>query len=162
VKLLYAIASALFCVAAAVAAPAQSLDLSLSSALCSDDYYDDTAGQRGAISAGEVLTIEAILAKYGVVLTPTSDDELIVLYLDDLDDMPVGSVQPRNEEAASTDEKLNAEPANEQETIASKVITLEQPSEIGGEVTDDIAMTGPTTRLIPAAVEPVEDTRTIE
>jgi hypothetical protein len=68
VKLLYAIASALFYVAAPVAAPAQSLDLSLMSALCSDDYYEDTAGQCGAISAGEVFTIEAILAKYGVRL----------------------------------------------------------------------------------------------
>jgi hypothetical protein len=82
VKLLYAIASALFCVAAPVAVPAQSLDLSLISALCSDDYYEDTAGQCGAISAGEVFTIEAILAKYGIIISDT-DDEVIVLYLDD-------------------------------------------------------------------------------
>ena len=44
------------------------------------------------LSAGEVLTIEAILAKYGVIVTDT-DDEVIVLYLDDLDDTPVGSIQ---------------------------------------------------------------------
>jgi hypothetical protein len=42
VKLLYAVASALFCVAAPVAAPAQSLDQSLMLALCLDDYYADT------------------------------------------------------------------------------------------------------------------------
>ena len=42
VKLLYAIAFAVFSVAAPVASPAQSLDLSLLSALCSDDYYEDT------------------------------------------------------------------------------------------------------------------------
>jgi hypothetical protein len=76
VKLLYAIASALFCVAAPVAAPAQSLDLSLMSALCSDDYYEDTAGQCGAISAWEVFTIEAILAKYGIVITGDFDEDL--------------------------------------------------------------------------------------
>jgi hypothetical protein len=155
VKLLAAITSALFCVAAPVAAPAQSLDLSLMSALCSDDYYEDTAGQCGAI-----FTIEAILAKYGIVLTPTSDDELVVLYLDDLDDMPVGSVQPRNEEAAATDEKSNAEPANEQETIASKVVTVQPPLEVvGGEAADDVTTTGPTARSIPAAANPVNDRR---
>jgi hypothetical protein len=56
VKLLYAIASALFCVAAPVAAPAQSLDLSLISALCSDDYYDeDTASSRRPWSLSRIL-----------------------------------------------------------------------------------------------------------
>jgi hypothetical protein len=160
VKLLYAIASALFCVAVPVAVPAQSLDLSLISALCSDDYYEDTAGQCGTISAGEVFTIEAILAKYGVIITDT-DDEVIVLYLDDLEDTPVGSVQPRNQDAVSTDEKSNAEPANEQETVASKVVTVQPPLEVGGEAADDVTMTGPTARRIPAAAEPVDD-RTIE
>ena len=164
VKLLYAIASALFCAAAPVAAPAQSLDLSLMSALCSDDYYEDTAGQCGAIPAAEVFTIEAILAKYAVVITGDSVEDVIVLYLDDLDDLddtPVGSIQPRNEDAVSTDEKANAEPANEQETIASKVVTVQPPLEIGGEAADDVTTTGPTARRIPAAAEPVDD-RTIE
>jgi hypothetical protein len=162
VKLLYAIASALFCVAAPVAAPAQSLDLSLMSALCSDDYYEDTAGQCGAISAGEVFMIEAILAKYGVVITGDTDDEAIVFLFDDPKDMPVGSVQPRNEDAVSADEKANAEPADEQETIASKVVIVQPPLEIGGEAADDVTTTGPTARRIPAAAEPVDDTRTIE
>jgi hypothetical protein len=161
VKLLYAIASALFCVAAPVAAPAQSLDLSLMSALCSDDYYEDTAGQCGAISAGEVFTIEAILAKYGIVITGDIDEDVIVLFLDDLVDTSVGSIQPRNEDAVSTDEKSNAEPANEQETIASKVATVQPPLEIGGEAADDVATTGPTARSVPAAAEAVHD-RTIE
>ena len=61
-----------------------------------------------------------------------------------------------------TDDKANAAPANEQETIASRVIVLEAPSEISSEVADDVATTGPTARRIPAAAEPVEDTRTIE
>jgi hypothetical protein len=161
VKLLYAIASALFCVAAPVAAPAQSLDLSLMSALCSDDYYEDTAGQCGAISAWEVFTIEAILAKYGIVITGDIDEDVIVLFLDDLVDTSVDSIQPRNEDAVSTDEKSNAEPANEQETIASKVATGQPPLEIGGEAADDVATTGPTARSVPAAAEAVHD-RTIE
>jgi hypothetical protein len=155
VKLLYAIASALFCVAAPVAAPAQSLDLSLMSALCSDDYYEDAAGQCGVI-----VTIEAILEKYGVDITDT-DEDVIVLYLDDLEDMPVGSILPRNEDAVSTDEKTNTEFTNEQETIASRVIVLEAPSAIGGEDADDVATTGPTARRIPAPAEPVDD-RTVE
>jgi hypothetical protein len=162
VKLLYAIASALFCVAAPVAAPAQSLDLSLMSALCSDDYYEDTAGQCGAISAGEVFTIEAILAKYGVVITGDADDEVIVFLFDDPEDIPVGSIKPRNEDAVLTDDKSNAEPTNEQDTIASKAVTVQPTLEIGGEAADDVATTGPTARRIPAATEPVEDSRTIE
>ena len=161
-KLLYAIASALFCVAAPAAAPAQSLDLSLMSALCSDDYYEDTAGQCSAISAGEVFTIEAILAKYGVVITGDADDEVIVFLFDDPEDIPVGSIKPRNEDAVLTDDKSNAEPTNEQDTIASKAVTVQPTLEIGGEAADDGAMTGPTARRIPAATEPVEDSRTIE
>ena len=160
-KLFYAIASALFCVAAPVAAPAQSLDLSLMSALCSDDYYEDTAGQCGAISAGEVFTIETILAKYGVVITGDTDEEVILLYLEGLDDMPVGSVQPRNEDPVPTDDKSTAEPANERETIASKAVVVQAPLEVGGEVADDVTTTGPTARRIPAAAEPV-DVRTTE
>jgi hypothetical protein len=159
VKLLYAIAFAVFFPAAPVASPAQSLDLSLLSALCSDDYYEDTAGRCTAISAGELLTVEAILAKYGVIIASDTDDEVIVFYLNDLDDIPVGSIEPRNEDAGLTGDKSCAEPANEQETIASRVITLEPPSEIGGEVADDIATTGPTARSIPAAADPFEDNR---
>jgi hypothetical protein len=160
VKLIRVIAFAVFFVAAPVASPAQSLDLSLMSALCSDDYYEDTAGQCDALSAGEVLTIEAILAKYGVVITGDTDEEVIVLYLDDLEDTPVGSIQPRNEDAVSTDEKANAEPANEQETIASKVVTVQPP--LDGEAADDVTTTGPTARRIPAVPEAVDDHRTIE
>jgi hypothetical protein len=159
VKLPYAVASALFCVAIAVAAPAQSHDPSLLSALCSDDYYEDTAGQCGDNSAdGEIF----IFTEYGVIITGDTDEDVIVLYLDDLEDTPVGSTQPRKEDAVSTDEKSNTEPTNEQETIASRVIVLEAPSAIGGEDADEVATTGPTERRIPAAAEPVDDNRTIE
>jgi hypothetical protein len=56
-----------------------------------------------------------------------------------LDDTPVGSIQPRNEDAVATDEKASAEPADEQETIASKLVTVQPPLEIGGEAADDVA-----------------------
>jgi hypothetical protein len=150
VKALYA-ALALFFVAAPTASSARSPDLSLSPPLCSDDYYEDTAGQCRAVSAGEVLTIEAILAKYGVIVV---DGEVIVLYFDELDDMPVGSIQPRNEDAVPTDD-----PANEPDTIASRIIIVDPPSEIDGEAADDIATTGPSAQSIPVAAEPVDDNR---
>jgi len=150
VKALYA-ALALFFVATPTASSARAPDLSLSPPLCSDDYYEDTAGQCGAVSAGEVLTIEAILAKYGVIVV---DGEVIVLYFDELDDMPVGSIQPRNEDAVPTDD-----PANEPDTIASRIIIVDPPSEIDGEAADDIATTGPSAQSIPVAAEPVDDNR---
>ncbi len=113
-KLVRVIAFAVFFVAAPVASPAQSLDQPLLSAQCTDGYYEAADCQCDASSAGEVLTIEAILARYGIIITGRTDDEIIAFYPDDLDDMPVGSIRPRNEDAVPTDE-----PANEQvDTIA--------------------------------------------
>ena len=151
-KLLCAMALAVFSVAAPMASPAPSLDLSLMSALCSDDYYEDTAGQCGDISAdGEIF----IFTKYGVVITGETDEDVIVLYLDDQEDTPVGSIQPRNEDAVLTDD----ESANEQlDTMASRIIIVDLPSETGGEAADDITTTGPSAQSIPAA-EPVDDRR---
>ena len=115
-RLIYAIAFAVFFVAVPMGSPAQSLDLPLLSAQCTDDYYEDADGQCDALSAGEVLTIEAILARYGIIITGRTDDEIIAFYLDDLDDVPVGSIRPRNEDAVPTDD----DPSNEQlDTIAS-------------------------------------------
>ena len=97
-------------------------------------------------SPAEVLTIEAILAKYGVIVV---DGEVIVLYFDDLDDMPVGSIRPRNKDAVPTDN----EPANKQvDTIASRTIIVDPPSETGGEAADDITTTGPSVQSIPVAI----------
>ena len=155
-RLIYAIAFAVFFVAVPMGSPAQSLDLPLLSAQCTDDYYEDADGQCDALSAGEVLTIEAILAKYGVVITGDTDDEVIELYLDDLEDMPVGSIQLRNEDAVPSDDN----PSNEQlDTIASRIIIVDPPSETGGEAADDIATTGPSAQSIPVAAEPVDDNR---
>jgi hypothetical protein len=165
VKFLSAVALAMFSVAAPVASPAQSLDPSLLSALCSDDYYEDTSGQCNAI--GEVLTVEAILEKCGFIVSRETDEGVVVLYFDEAEDMPVGSIQPPTaspsaEDATVTDGKSNAEPANEQETIASRVVTPEPQSEIVGEAADDVTTTGPTARRVPAAAEHVDDNRTIE
>ena len=155
-KLVRVIAFAVFFVAAPVASPAQSLDLPLLSAQCTDDYYEDADGQCDALSAGEVLTIEAILARYGIIITGRTDDEIIAFYLDDLDDMPVGSIRPRNEDAVPTDD----DPSNEQlDTIASRIIIVDPPSETGGEAADDITTTGPSAQSIPVAAEPVDDNR---
>ena len=139
-RLIYAIAFAVFFVAVPMGSPAQSLDLPLPSAQCTDNYYEDTVGPCDALSAGEVLTIEAILARYGIIITGRTDDEIIAFYLEDLDDMPVGSIRPRNEDAVPTDD----DPSNEQlDTIASRIIIVDPPSETGGEAADDITTTGP-------------------
>ena len=66
---------------------ASGADPLLRSAFCSHDYYEDTAGQCGAF-----FTIEAILAKYGVTISDT-DDEVIELCLDDIENTSVGSIQ---------------------------------------------------------------------
>jgi hypothetical protein len=156
VRLIYAIAFAVFFVAVPMGSPAQSLDLPLPSAQCTDDYYEDADGQCDAPSAGEVLTIEAILARYGIIITGRTDDEIIAFYLEDLDDMPVGSIRLRNEDAVPTDD----DPSNEQlDTIASRIIIVDPPSETGGEAADDITTTGPSAQSIPVAAEPVDDNR---
>ena len=155
-RLIYAIAFAVFFVAVPMGSPAQSLDLPLLSAQCTDDYYEDADGQCDALSAGEILTIEAILTRYGIIITGRTDDEIIAFYLDDLDDVPVGSIWPRNEDAVPTDD----DPSNEQlDTIASRIIIVDPPSETGGEAADDITTTGPSAQSIPVAAEPVDDNR---
>ena len=70
--------------------------------------------------------------------------------------MPVGSIRPRNEDAVPADDN----PSNEQlDTIASRIIIVDPPSETGGEPADDITTTGPSAQSIPVAVEPVDDNR---
>jgi hypothetical protein len=113
VKLLYTLALAVFPLAAPMAAPAPSPDLALLSALCQDDYYEDTAGQCAVISAAASATLEEVLEKYAAIIT---DDELAAL-LDDPEEMPVGSIRPRGESstdahAVATDGELRAQPAN--------------------------------------------------
>jgi len=51
-----------------LAAHAQTPDSSLLLALCQADYSEDAAAQCSAIYTGEVVTIEAILERYGAVV----------------------------------------------------------------------------------------------
>jgi hypothetical protein len=165
VKFLYATAFALFSLAASVASPAQSLDPSLLSALCSDDYYEDTAGLCSSPAPPEalpdVLTVEAIIEKYGV-----NDDSAIALLADPDEILSVGSIHPRRERptaenAIVTEDETSTDPSLEPATIASPIVTETQLRQ-NAEVTDDVATTGPTAGRIPAAAEPVDDNRTIE
>ena len=164
VKLLYAFAFALF----PLAAPAQALDPSLLTALCHDDYFEDTAGQCSSAPTGEVLTIEAILEKYGAIVTRETDDESAIVYLTDPEDLPVGTTPPRGESptaehAILTDENDCADSPIEQETIASRIVLPESQLAKSAEADDDVTTTGPTSRHIPAvAAGPVSDNPTME
>ena len=162
-KLFAAIAFALFPMTAPVAAPAQSPDVTLLTALCQDDYYEDTAGQCAAIYA-EVLTAEAVIERYEVIIT---DDEFVV-FLDDPEDIPVGSILPRSESptdehAVVTDDESKAQPATDQDTVAARVVPAEPLLETADECVDDVATTGPALqRSAPLAAAPVEDEATTE
>src|ERR1700745_511600 len=106
-----------------MAASAPSPEIALLTALCQDDYYEDTAGRCAAIYAGEVLTAEAVLKKYEVIVT---DDEFLVFH-DESEDTPVGAILPRGEgptdqHAVVNDDESKAPPANEQDTVAAKVV----------------------------------------
>ena len=162
-KLLYAIAFAFFPLAAPMAAPAPSPDIALLTALCQDDYYEDTAGRCASISAGELLTLEAILELNGVAIV--KDDELVVFF-DNPEDITVGSILPRNEaptdeHAAMTDDESKIQPAIEQDTVAARVVTAEPQLETVEECVEDPTTTGPTAQPIAhLAVGPVEEDST--
>ena len=133
-KLLYAIALSLFPISPPAAAPAQSPDMSLLSALCSDDYYEDTAGDRSVISAGKVFTLDVVLEKHGAIITRDTDKEIVVFYLTDPEDIPAGSIYPCGESptvenAIGTEDESSAQTATERDSIASQVVTAEWPLE---------------------------------
>jgi hypothetical protein len=56
-------------------APAQTPDASLPTALCHDDYFEDTAGHCKSLARGEDLTVEEILAHYGEIISSDADDD---------------------------------------------------------------------------------------
>jgi hypothetical protein len=157
VKLLYAIAFTFFPLAAPIAAPAQSPDTMLLTALCQDDYYEDTARRCSGISAGEFRTAEAVIERYEIIVT---DDALVVLNQGDPEDIAVGSIQPRSEGPTGehlvvTDDESKAQPATEQDTVAAKVVPAEPQT--ADECADDITVTGPTAQpSAPLAAAPVE------
>src|SRR5262245_56987198 len=136
------------------------------SALCSDDYYEDTAGLCSSPASPEVLpdvlTVEAIIEKYGVIVACDLNDVSVIALLVDPDaSLSVGSIHPRREspiteKAIVTEDEISTDPLSEPATIALPVV-LEAPSAIGGEDPDDVATTGRTARSIPAAAEAVDD-----
>ena len=159
-KLLYAVVFALF----PLAAPAQTQDPSILAAVCNDDHCDDFI--QG--SAAEVFSIEAILDEYCAVVTCNTEDEVATVFLNDPEDVPVGSIEPPTvipaaEHAIWTDDDLCANRAVEEGTIASQIITPEPALEKVSEDANDIETTGPTTRPIPAVVAaPIGESPTIE
>ena len=71
-----------------------------------------------------------------------------MVFLDDTDDTPVGSILPRNEgptddHAAVTDDESKGQPATEQDTVAARVVPPEPQIETADEPANDVAMTGP-------------------
>jgi hypothetical protein len=146
-----------------MAAPAPSPEIALLTALCQDDYYEDTAGRCASIYAGKVLTVEAVLEKYVVIVT---DDELVV-FLDDIEDTPVGSLPrsegPTDEHAVVTDDEFKIQPATKQDTVAAKLVPAERQLETADECVDDVSATGPTAqRSAPLAAALVKDEPTTE
>jgi hypothetical protein len=174
VKFLYATAFALFSLTAPVASPAQSLDPSLLSAPCSDDYYEDTAGLCSSPAPPEalpdVLTVEAIIEKYGVIVACDVNDVSVIALLADPDaSLSVGSIRPRREsptteKAIVTDDEATTDPSSEPATIASPIVGTETQPRQSDEAADEITITGPTTAYTPVggAAPPVDDKYTIE
>lgn len=147
-KLIYAAAFALF----PLAAPAQTIDSSLLSALCNDDHYEDTTGQCN-------FTIETILEKYSTTVPQGTDEGLAAVFLTTPEDgMAVGSISSGLGNAKQAilslpdDDYLDDEPVGWRDTIASRPVTPEpQPAKVA-EDADDIATTGPALKHIPAVV----------
>jgi hypothetical protein len=130
VKLLYAIAFVLF----PLAAPAQTPDASLLTALCHDDYFEDTAGECESLVAGEDRTMEAILARYGEIINSDADDESI-FYLTDPEEVPVGAIRPwqvtpSDNAITRDDDDWTADLNNKENTIAAQIITIESSHEM--------------------------------
>jgi hypothetical protein len=159
-KVIYAAMFALF----PLSAPAQTPDALLLSALCSDDYYEDTAGQ---CRAGELLSILDLLEKYNAVVNrDADDDELVGVLPSDPEDMRVGSITPRIEADPAEhtilllpDDDLgdDEKPVGVRDTISYQV-TAPQPhiAEVV-EAVDDVATTGPAAMLMPTDDDAVSE-----
>jgi hypothetical protein len=164
VKILYAIAFVLF----PLAAPAQSLDSSLLATLCADDYFEDTSGQCRIIATHQI-TLESILEKYGVIITRDTDDEVAIFSPSDPEDVPVGSIEPRNEGptveySILTDDKT-VDGTIEQCTVPAQIVATESTLEKDENIFDaeEVAMTGPNAAHTAAgAIRPADENRTVE
>jgi hypothetical protein len=133
----------------------------LLSALCSDDYYEDT----GQCRAGEVLNILDLLEKYNAVVNRDANhDELVgVLPSDIPEDMRIGSIVPPIEADPAIlllpDDDLgdDEKPVGVRDTISYQV-TAPQPhiAEVV-EAVDDVATTGPAAMLMPTDDDAVSE-----
>jgi hypothetical protein len=163
VKLIYATVFALL----PLVSQAQALEPSMLAAVCNDDHCDGSFGQEVAVSTSDVLSIEAILQKYGVVVTRDTGDDLAGFLLSDPEDVAVGSIFLRSESVPAehailtlpNDDCSGDEPTGGWDTIASQITVPEPQTENVAEVANDVAMTGPVATRIPtvAAATPVED-----
>jgi hypothetical protein len=143
VKLLYAMAFALFPLAAA----AQTPDALLLTALCHDDYFEDTAGHCNSLARR--LIMEEILAHYGEIISSDADDES-VFYLIDLEEVPVGAIEPRqfgpsDNPIEKKDDGTAPDFTNKEKAVAAQIITIGSSHENGNNVVaDDLGSTDPT------------------
>jgi hypothetical protein len=144
VKLLYAMAFALLPLAAAGQTP----DALLLTALCHDDYFEDTAGHCNSLARREELTMEEILAHYGEIISSDADDES-VFYLIDLEEVPVGAIQPRqfgpsDNPIERKDDGTTADLMNRENAVAAQIITIGSSHQNGRNVVaDDLGTTDP-------------------
>jgi hypothetical protein len=165
VKLLYAMAFALF----PLTAPAQNPDTLLLTALCHDDYFEDTAGQCTSLTAKEDLTLEAILAQHGEIISSDADDES-VFYLTDPEEVPVGAIRPRqvtpsDNAIARGDDDRTADLMTKENTVAAQIITIgssESPHEKAADA-DKVATNGPTPADVAAGTSIlIDEDRTVD
>src|SRR5262245_7665812 len=109
-------------------APAQSPDTLLLTALCHDDYFEDTAGKCKSLTAKDGLTIEAILAQHGEIISSDADDES-VFYLTDPEEVSVGAIRPRqvtpsDSTIAREDDDRTGDVTNNENTVTAQIITI--------------------------------------
>jgi hypothetical protein len=163
VKLLYAMAFALF----PLTATAQTPDASLLTALCHEGYSEDTAGQCRSLTAREDLTIEAILAQYGEIISSDADDES-VFYVTDPEDVPVGAIRsqeitPHENAIARDDADSTADLTSTESTVAAQISTIGSPHERGKHVVadaDELATDDPTPASVGANTSILMDEHT--
>ena len=98
------------------------------------------------------------------------DDDLADFFVSDPDDVPVGSISPRigtapAEPAILTlpdDNCLDNEPAGERDAIASQITAPEpQLEKVAGHDEDDIDITGPAAKRIPAVAAAASRSKTM-
>ena len=101
-----------------------------------------------ALTVKEDLTLEAILAQYGEIISSDADDEN-VFYLADPGEVPVGAIRPRHstpsDNAIAREDYDRTAGLKKENTVAAQIITLEslhKKSEHVDADVDDVATNG--------------------